>query len=217
MERQIAVIDPAMNRAETDCFNLLVGSSPLPMTYHLPKLAGMDSLHADRGTIAGIIILGSACSVNDGFEWQTQMNAWLKPKLEAGIPTIGLCYGHQLLSHLFGAKVDFVFEDKRKHSGLRTVHLKKNRLWGEATQGSLVVSHREAVQTCPAGFEVVGASPEVAVDAIAHTRLPIWGFQSHPESSPSFLKSQGIAAETKSLEFGWNLMRAFLRFVADRR
>jgi GMP synthase-like glutamine amidotransferase len=217
--RQIAVIDPAVKTAETDCFNRLVMESPLPLTYHLPKIAGMDSLEGLRGKLAGIIVLGSGSSVNDGEAWQLEMNRWLKPQLEKGVPTIGLCYGHQLIAHLFGAKVDFIFPDKHKHLGFRKVSLKANRLWdSRAIDGELVVSHREQVVDCPAGFEIVGSSPEIKVDALAHCQLPIWSFQSHPESTPSFLKSQGISApsEPNKLIFGHAIMGDFLKFVSAK-
>jgi GMP synthase-like glutamine amidotransferase len=217
--RHIAVIDPAVKTAETDCFNRLVLESPLPLTYHLPKLGGMDSLVATQAGMAGIVVLGSGSSVNDGEPWQLAMNQWLLPMLQKGIPTIGLCYGHQLIAHLFGAKVDFVFADHKKHLGFRSLSLKANRLWGDrAITGSLVVSHREMVVDCPEGFEIVGSSPEIKVDALAHKTLPIWSFQSHPESTASFLNSQGIAQpqQANPFNFGHGIMGDFLKFVASR-
>ncbi len=219
MIRQIAVIDPAVKTAETDCFNRLVMESPLPLTYHLPKIGGMDSLLGLHGELAGIIVLGSGSSVNDAEPWQLAMNQWLKPQMDKGVPTIGLCYGHQLIAHLFGAKVDFIFADKHKHLGFRTVSLKANRLWdNHAMDGELVVSHREQVVDCPPGFEIVGCSPEIKVDALAHKSLPIWSFQSHPESTASFLKSQGIPlpSQANRLCFGHAIMGDFLKFVAGR-
>ncbi len=217
MTRHLAVIDPAVNTAETDCFNRIVLESRIPVTYHLPKLSGMESLLQLKSPPAGILILGSGSSVHDAFPWQAEMNQWLLPHLRGGVPTLGLCYGHQLIASLFGGKVDFVFADKHKHLGLRTVTLSPNPLWKLQTlQGPLVVSHREAVVLCPPDFEIVGKSPEVAIDAIAHRSLPIWGFQSHPESTLSFLKSQGIPVESKesSLAFGHSIVRFFLEYVA---
>ena len=76
MKRSIVVLDPAMNIPETDCFNQLVSQSTLPLTYHLPKLAGLGSL-GRVAKPAGIIVLGSASSVNDGFPWQKEMGEWL--------------------------------------------------------------------------------------------------------------------------------------------
>lgn len=217
MKHHVAIIDPAVHTAETDCFNQLVKQSALPLTYHLPKIGGMASLENLDSEPVGIVVLGSASSVNDGEAWQMAMNEWLMPRMQSGIPTLGLCYGHQLIAHLFGGRVDFLFEDQRKHVGFRMVSLKANRLWGDKPlEGALVVSHKEAVLTCPPDFDVVGISPEVAVDAIAHRTLPIWGFQSHPESTSSFLKSHGIPEALPKLTFGHGLMKSFLEWVAKR-
>jgi GMP synthase-like glutamine amidotransferase len=219
LKRQIAIIDPAVKTAETDCFNHLVQLSPLPLTYHLPKLAGVASLTHLKGELAGIILLGSGSSVNDGELWQKQLNEWLKPKLDQGIPALGLCFGHQLLAHLYGGKVGFLFPDQHKLLGFREVSLKSNPLWGaKPLKGPLVVSHKEAVLDCPATFEIVGSSPEVPVDAIAHRQLPLWGFQSHPESTPSFVVSQGIQApeDWKILGFGYQLVEGFFKYVSRR-
>ncbi len=219
MKRHIAIIDPAVNLAETDCFNQLALQSPLPLSYHLPKLAGMDSLNNLSGEIAAIVILGSASSVNDGHPWQLAMNSWLLPRLRSGIPALGLCYGHQLIAHLFGGKVDFLFADRHKHLGFRKVNLSSHSLWDHTNNEALLaVSHKEAVLTCPPDFEIVGSSPEVAIDAIAHKTLPIWGFQSHPESTVSFLHSQGIreADPENKLQDGKRIVANFLRRVANK-
>lgn len=177
----------------------------------------MVSLEHLRGDLAGIIVLGSASSVNDAEPWQLAMNAWLKPRLDAGIPTIGICYGHQLLAHLFGGKVDFVYPDRRKHSGFRKIQLQGNRLWNnQPLEGALAVSHNEAVLECPPDFEVIGTSPEIAIEAIAHRKLPIWGFQPHPESTEAFLLSRQIPTEQarEKLAFGHSLLKFFLSFAA---
>lgn len=218
MSLTIAVIDPAVKIAEADCFNRLSLRSPIPLTYHLPKLGGMDSLHDLPKAPDGIIILGSASSVNDAEPWQIAMNAWLLPRLQKGIPTLGLCYGHQLIAYLFGGKVDFLTPEKKKLIGFRELTLAANRLWGESVRGPLAVTHREEVIDCPKEFEVVGTTAEVKCDAIAHRQLPIWSFQSHPEATPSFLRSHSIPhGANPPLAFGHRLLENFLDFVAKRR
>ncbi len=209
----IAVLDPAVQRAETTCFNSLLFDSPMPLTYHLPKISGMDSLSAVSEP-SGILVLGSLSSVNDNEPWQKSMNDWLLPRMLKGVPTLGLCYGHQLIAHLFGGKIAYHSEDKLKFSGFRTVQLKANRLWTTAMVGDLAVSHCEHVTHVPTDFEVVGTSSEVEVDAIAHKTLPIWGFQPHPEATLSFLRNRGISESlAPKLAFGRSLMKHFLEFV----
>lgn len=214
MQREILVVDPAVKIPETDCYNRIAETAPAPCTYHLPKFTGMDALEKLSARPYAIIVLGSSSSVNDKFDWQISLGTWLKRQMDAGIPTLGLCFGHQLIAHLYGARVAEVFEG-RKESGFRQVQLAPNRLWGAATQGMLTVSHKEAVLECPAGFEVVGKSALVAVDAIAHQTKPIWGFQSHPEATSLFLKYHSIepAKSPSDFDFGHSIVSKFMEFA----
>jgi GMP synthase-like glutamine amidotransferase len=216
---QISVIDPAVRVAELECFNHLARHSPLPLTYHLPAMFGLDSLRENPESLAGIVILGSASSVYDGEVWQKELEEWLKPQLERGVPTLGLCYGHQLLAHLYGAKIGFAFEDKRKLAGWRKMRLEPSPLAGPMPQeGCLLVSHREVVLDCPRGWRAVGKSPEVIFEALAHERLPLWTFQAHPEATPAFLRHQSIPTAAAGLfALGHRLVQAFLDYVKNRR
>lgn len=212
----VVVIDPAMKIAETECFNLLVHRSPLPCTYHLPAMFGMQSLAAeDMSQARAIILLGSAASVNERVEWQTKLEGWLRPHLERKIPTMGFCYGHQMLAHMFGGKVDYVFPDQSKHVGLREVAMEATP-WGKISRGKLVVSHCETVVEAPRSMRVFATSPEIGTDGLAHADLPIWSFQSHPEATIEFLASHGISTDdgAAKLAYGHGIVEDFLNFAA---
>ncbi len=213
----IVIVDPAVKRAEIETFNRLVHHSALPLTYHLPALFGWDSLVTQEhaASIKGIMILGSGSSVWDKFDWQEALIHWLKPLMLRGVPTLGLCFGHQLIAHIFGGEIGPAFPDQHKAIGLRAVTLNTSRLWGTARQGSLVVSHREAIVRMPPSFRNVGSSPAVKAEAIEHDSLPIWGFQPHPEAGTTFLADQAISLTTQDLRFGHALVDDFLRIAAS--
>lgn len=215
--KHIAIIDPAVRTPELDCFNQLSRKSPASLSYHLPALFGMGSLFAIEPYLSGLIILGSASSVNDQTEWQTSLENWLKNQLLSRKPTFGFCYGHQMIAHLFGGKVDFLFPDKHKLQGFREVQLSPNILWQQQSlKGSLYVSHREAVTTCPNEMEIVGRSAEVQIDALVHKRLPIWSLQAHPEATPEFLKNMGDerSLAPDQFSFGAKLIQHFFDFIS---
>lgn len=207
----IAVIDPAVKTAEVDCFNHLVSLSPLPMTYHLPALFGMASLNAVNETAAGIIILGSSSSVHDRYPWQAELASWLKPRLERGVPTFGICFGHQFIAHLYGAEVGFLYPDKKKEQGFRHIRLEGGRLWGKAA-GEVFVSHREGVTTVPKGFRQVGKSDAKVLEAFEHESLPIVTIQAHPEATSGLLANLGYEGRGP-LDFGHGLVSAFIRKI----
>jgi GMP synthase (glutamine-hydrolysing) len=193
--RHVLVIDPAMKVPELDCFNRMAGAAELPLTYHLPAMYGMGSIQRDESNLAGIVVLGSASSINDKLSWQAPLGEWLLARMCDGVPTLGLCFGHQLIAGLYGARVDLLFPDQQKRVGFAPIALDANSLWGEARTCQLFTSHREVVVDCPAELIVTARRAEVPNDGFAHRELPIWTFQTHPEATPEFLDNRGVAAE----------------------
>jgi GMP synthase (glutamine-hydrolysing) len=214
--RHILVIDPAMHTPELDCFNRMASISPVPLTYHLPALHGLGSIRRDEDNAAGIVVLGSASSVNDRLPWQRELGDWLLPRMNEGIPTLGLCFGHQLIGDLLGARVDYLFPDQHKLRGFEPSQLTANPLWGEARTSLLYSSHNEVVTACPSGMTVTATRPAVRFDGFAHERLPIWTFQTHPEATPAFLENRGITDDGDPARYaqGHDLVDRFLRFAA---
>jgi len=206
----ILVIDPAVKTPELETFNRLAQSSPISLTYHLPALFGLNSLHKlNDEEIKGIIVLGSLSSVNEQLPWQLELGILLKKYFDQKTPVLGLCFGHQLIAHLFGGKVDYVFADQKKHLGFREVSLKENRLWGSPCKGELYVSHQEHVVTVPKDFKITAESDSVPIEGLAHTSHPIWTFQPHPEKEPK-------SGDRARYLFGHQLVDRFLHFCAGK-
>lgn len=213
----VAVIDPGVRVPELDCYNRISRASPLPTTYHLPAMFGLDSLRRVEAGLAAVILLGSGASVHDPLDWVQALRRWMTAQVEAGTPTLGLCFGHQLLADILGGEVGWMTEDHRKSKGLREVTLDADRLWGPARRGLLLVSHAEIVTRLPADCRGIGRSPEVAIEAFTHETLPVWGLQAHPEATPAFAHNNGVplpgsgdAAGPDVFGFGHAIVDAFL-------
>lgn len=219
IEKTIAVIDPAARVAETGCFNQMARQSSMPLTYHLPAMFGFSSLSIYNDTDpAGVVIFGSGASVYDENPWQRPFEAWLSPLLERGVPCLGICYGHQMLAHMFGGRIDFLSKDREKLIGFRDVAIDSvANIWQKQT-GPLVVSHREHVVALPPEFEIIAKSPQCPIDGFRHRSLPIIGLQPHPEATCDFMANQDIPfdANTANFDFGNSLVAYFLRFAAER-
>jgi len=212
----LAVIDPATHTPEVDCFNAMARRSPLPLTYHLPALHGLDSLHREGPDLAGIVILGSGASVHDDAPWISALGRWLAPYWARDLPILGLCFGHQLLAHLFGGEIGLLW-DGEKRRGTRVVRVDAPSLLATAT-GPLVISHREGVLRPPADWRVVATSDDVVYDGIAHPDRPIWGFQPHPEATAGFVANNKITVEDPktAFTFGHRIVDGFLELAAEK-
>jgi GMP synthase-like glutamine amidotransferase len=207
------VIDPGTCVPELECFNAIARKSPVGTSYHLPALFGLESL-ADphQGVCAGIVVLGSRSSVTECSPWQKKLEVWLEKKMQAGVPLLGICYGHQLLAHMFGGRVDFI---GHKHKGTREISLQSDlALQREAQTGPLVVSHEEYVVQLPSDLVSWGTSELYQNEALRSKSLSIWGVQAHPEALPCFATRGGFAVSDEgAYTFGYGVVDSFLHYV----
>ncbi|TAL74139.1 MAG: glutamine amidotransferase [Rhodanobacter sp.] len=58
--------------------------------------------------IAGAIITGSAAMVTERAAWSERTAGWIRAAMDAELPMFGVCFGHQLMAHALGGKVDYL-------------------------------------------------------------------------------------------------------------
>ncbi|MDA9951321.1 hypothetical protein N9D31_01980 [Oligoflexaceae bacterium] len=194
MKKHIMVIDPGAKHPEHDTFNQLVlrNRSAACFTYHLPSMFGFESIYEVAESADAVIVLGSGASVYDGQAWQEELVKFLrKVAVEQQLPTLGVCYGHQLIAHMFGAKIEFAETDRRKFTGFRKM-FGKSPGQSDDTAFEIVVSHREVVSDVPSGFHVTLRSEAFAIEGLKDTKRPIYTVSGHPEATKEFLRLQGI-------------------------
>ncbi len=114
---------------------------------------------------------------------------------ELGVPVLGICYGHQLMTHLLGGTVE---PSERREYGRTAVTVCTgaplfNGVSGEQT---CWMSHGDLVLAPPPGFAVTAATPSTPVAAMADTARRLYGVQFHPE--------------VKHTPFGLELLRQFV-------
>ena len=208
----IFVVDPALKTCELDCFNQIMIRNPrVNFQYFAPALFGMNDLLNTPVIPRGIIILGSGASVYDDLGWQEPMNRWLMKQTMQNTPTLGICYGHQLLAYLYNGRIELGFNGDKKR-GFRDISINNMPHGLQAGKGPVVVSHRECVVD-PGEFDIVGSSELVEVEVISHPDKPIWGFQSHIEATPAFLANNSIDVvhTDGSFAFGHRQVDYFIR------
>jgi GMP synthase (glutamine-hydrolysing) len=98
---------------------------------------------------------------------------------ELGIPTLGICYGAQLLALELGGRVDKTGAGEYGKVDMRTTeHTLFAALPAEQTAW---MSHRDTVVEPPTGAEIVATSEHTPVAAFEDAARKLYGVQFHPE------------------------------------
>ncbi len=96
-----------------------------------------------------------------------------------GIPTLGICYGLQLMTHKLGGVVQKA--DEREY-GRRTLDTAAPASFVDGFEGEQVwMSHGDQVLKAPAGFEVIASTDSCPIAAFQNLEQNQFGVQFHPE------------------------------------
>jgi len=98
---------------------------------------------------------------------------------DLGIPTLGICYGAQLMALDLGGKVERTGISEFGKTGLTAVD--SELFAGLPDEQTVWMSHRDTVTEPPPGADVVGVSPSTPVAAFEQRERRLYGVQFHPE------------------------------------
>jgi GMP synthase (glutamine-hydrolysing) len=99
---------------------------------------------------------------------------------ELGIPILGICYGMQLISARFGARVDRA--GKREYGKAELEVVSDSPLFkGLGSSLTVWMSHSDAVVEPPPGFRVDGRTASAPVAAMSDPDRGLFAVQCHPE------------------------------------
>jgi GMP synthase (glutamine-hydrolysing) len=141
------------------------------------------------GTFSGTVIAGSHAMVTQNLDWSLAVEAWLAQVVTAGIPVLGICYGHQLLARAMGGKVDF-------HPGGLEIGTTPITLTADALSDPLFQGFPPIFNAHTCHSQTVLSLPPGAVHLAKNTHEPhhafrlgqaAWGVQFHPEYSPDIM------------------------------
>jgi GMP synthase (glutamine-hydrolysing) len=162
-------------------YTLLIARRLRELSVYAEIIDGRTAKKPDGFKAKGIILSGGPDSVYE--EGSRRMPEWV---VAEGVPVLGICYGMQLMTELFGGSVRAA---KGREYGKATIHIEArgHGPWGEKLYAStpptqvVWMSHGDDLAKCPDSCAIVAKSTDGVAAAIAHTEKPWIGLQYHPE------------------------------------
>jgi GMP synthase (glutamine-hydrolysing) len=123
----------------------------------------------------GVILSGGPRSVSDAGAPLVDKNVF-----ELGVPTLGICYGMQLMTHTLGGRVT---PAPQREYGHAQVDLRAEGVLFNALPPSVRVwaSHGDLVAAPPAGFAVTATSANAPIAGMQDCERRLFGVLFHPE------------------------------------
>jgi len=149
------------------------------------------------------LLTGSRHGVYDDLPWIGELKGFLRRARTAGVPIIGICFGHQIMAEAFGGRA----EKSSKGWGLGVQEyevLPDAPEWMAGAPGriALQVVHQDQVTAIPSDASCLATSPfcEYAMLAYGNREMPdAISIQAHPEFDASFVRD--LIERAKGMRF----------------
>jgi len=177
----------------------------------LPRLTSNDAL----------LITGSPHAVYEDHPWLPPLMTYVRHSILAGLPVVGICFGHQLMAEAMGGHVAKSANGWGVgiHSYQTTAPGKK---WFGAEKLDLPVSHQDQIITLPPGATLLASSDFCPYAALAYGENAL-SVQAHPEIMLDYVRSELFIGRAHYPRSVFNKALASLEFakldtslIADR-
>lgn len=131
----------------------------------------------DDPTVIGVILSGSPYSVYDPEAFKVDLS-----EIRGKLPILGICYGAQYMSHIWGGRVESAGSREYGRQNLQFIDKTCPLFKGFDDKSQVWMSHGDTITAIPEGAHVVASTATVENAAYyIPGEKPIFGVQFHPE------------------------------------
>ncbi|PCJ31606.1 MAG: GMP synthase [Moraxellaceae bacterium] len=167
--------------------------------------------YPNTDTLLGVIITGSASMVTDREPWVVRLEQWVQTLTQHQVPTLGICYGHQLLAQALGGTVEF--HPQGREIGTVPIELtdacEQDPLFSLSPKSfSANVTHAQSVSTLPPDSVLLAKNNYEPIHAF-RVGSCAWGVQFHPEFTANVMRFYLFERYDSLIEQGLDIKQLF--------
>ena len=155
----------------------------------------------DPSSVEALVITGSPVSVYERRAWSVACSQWLARVWSHKVPTLGICYGHQLLADALGG--DVIASPNGREMGAVNVQQTQSDPLFEGLEKDFKVwqTHIDEVSRLPDQAELIAANSHCPIQAMSigdHCRTVQW----HPEMNREIMNHY-VIERRKVIDQAW--------------
>jgi GMP synthase (glutamine-hydrolysing) len=174
------------------------------MRRHLPESESEVYDYAREGgqpdisEVDGVVLGGSTAGVyeEERYRWIEEQKDLVRGLVERRVPTLGICFGHQIVNDALGGSVEYTGE---RRANLVRAELGDDPLF-DGVNEVVPVLHSDRVTETGERMNVIGEAEYYDAFATRHRDAPVWTVQYHPEFTPN-VKHLGNGWSENELSF----------------
>ncbi len=144
----------------------------------------------------GVVLTGSTSGVYEEKDWIEKEKQFIRELADKQIPTLGICFGHQIINSAFGGEV---IEGQNRQANLVKIELSEDPLF-KGVKEVVPVLHNDFVVSKGESMDIIATADYYSIFATRHKEAPMWTVQFHPEFTPK-IKHLGKGWEENKLSF----------------
>jgi len=166
-----------------EMFERLIGAEDKSINFDVISVINGKAL-PDPSTLQAILITGSSAGVYDKLDWIPSLEDFVRAAYASRVPTVGVCFGHQLMAQALGGIVRK--SEKGWGIGRHVYDVAPGNGIIDGERIAVAASHQDQIIEPPAGARTILSSPFTEYAGLLYGSGAAFSVQPHPEFDTGF-------------------------------